>query len=180
MKRLGFAFIAFFVPLVLIGCGYTTRSVISAQYKTIYIPAFINKVDITRDSDSARKYKIYKPAIETDITRQVIDKFLFDGNLRPAKSENADLILRGELVEFRRDALRYNENEDVQEYRISLLVNISLWEARSGNSLWEEHNFTGDATYFTSGSLAKSEDTAINDAINDLARRIVERVVEQW
>jgi len=153
---------------------------ISDKYRTIYVTPFINKIDITKETDSAYKYKIYKPLLETDITRTVIDKFLFDGNLRPRDSGSADLVLKGELVEFRRDPLRYTDSDEVEEYRLNMVVNISLWDNGENKLLWEEKSFTGDTTYFTRGTSAKSEDTAINDAITDLARRIVERTVEQW
>ncbi len=118
--------------------------------------------------------------LETDITRSVINKFLFDGNVRPVAEDSADLILKGELVEFRRDPLRYTDNDEVEEYRINLIANLSLWDRKEDKLVWEEKNFTGDAIYFVSGSQAKSEELAINDALDDLSRRIVERVVEQW
>ncbi len=162
------------------GCGYTTRSMISNKYTTIYVAPFENKVDITKDIDAAGKYKIYRPMLETDITKSVVDKFLFDGNLKPTREESADLILKGELLEFRRDPLRYTDSDEVEEYRINLIVNLSLWDRKENKLLWEEKNFIGDTTYFTTGSTAKSEETANSDAIKDLSRRIVERVVEQW
>jgi len=165
------------------GCGYTTRSMISDKYRTIYITPFINKIDITRESDAGYKYRIYRPMLESDVTKRVTNKFLFDGNLRPVKSQEADLILKGELVEFRRDPLRYTDNDDVEEYRINILVNISMWDREADTLLWEENNFTGDYTYFTVYATAgtpKSEDLAVSEALDDLARRIVERAVEQW
>lgn len=169
-----------YMPYAIFGCGYTTRSMISDKFRTIYITPFINKVDITQETDAASKYKIYKAGLETDITKLVINKFLFDGNVKPIKSESADLVLKAELIEFRRDPLRYTESDEVEEYRINLVVNIGLWDNKENKLIWEEKGFTGDTAYFTRGSAAKSEDTAVNDAISDLARRIVERVVEQW
>ncbi len=162
------------------GCGYTTRSAIATKYRTIYITPFVNKIDITREADVGSKYRIYRPQLETDITNAVVNKFLFDGNLKPVKSESADVTLKGELIEFRKDPLRYDENENVTEYRVNIVVNISLWDNREGKLLWEEKGFTGDTSYFTSGTQAKSEPQAINDGIADLARRIVERAVEEW
>ena len=166
--------------LWLAACGYTTRSMVSNKFKTIYITQFANKVDITQETYSANKYRIYRPMLETDITRAVIDKFLFDGNLKPVKSESADLVVKGELMEFRRDPLRYTDSDEVEEYRINLVVNIGLWDNKENKLIWQENNFTGDTTYFVTGQAAKSETTALNYAISDLARRIVERVVEQW
>jgi len=169
-----------FAP-VFSGCGYTTRSMISNKFKTIYITPFINKIDITTEANTENKYKLYRPRLETDITRAVSNKYLFDGNLKPVKAETADLTLKGELMEFRKDPLRYDENDEVEEYRISIRVNLSLWDNRENKLVWEEKNFTGDTTYFTAGHIAaKSEETAINDAIVDLARRVVERTVEEW
>ena len=166
--------------IALNGCGYTTRSMISDKFRTIYIVPFVNKIDITSDADTANKYKIYRPMIETEITRSVMERFLFDGNLKPTKEGDADLTLKGEVVEFRKDPLRYTDSDTVEEYRINLVVNISLWDNKENKLAWEEKGFTGDTTYFTTGSSAKSEDTALNDALTDLARRIVERAVEQW
>lgn len=167
-----------------LGCGYTTRSMISSEFRTIYVVPFMNKIDITQEMDVASKYRIYRPMLESDITRYVINKFLFDGNLKPVKQESADLILKGEVIEFRRDPLRYNDNDEVTEYRINLVVNIILWNRKEDKLVWEEKGFTGDTTYFTSFAsgdvIRKSEGTAITDALDDLARRIVERTVEQW
>jgi hypothetical protein len=165
------------------GCGYTARSMISNKFKTIYVVPFVNKIDITRESSVAAKYRLYKPMLETDVTKAVTNKFLFDGNLRPTREEFADLILRGEVAEFRRDPLRYTDNDEVEEYRINIIVNLKLWDRKKDKLVWEENNFRGDYTYFTSYSTAgtpKTDDAAVVDAINDLARRIVERTVEQW
>lgn len=180
LKRFLFLLAICHMPYAIMGCGYTTRSMISGKFKTIYVRPFINKIDITYDTDAASKYKIYKAGLETDITRTVVDKYLFDGNLRPIKLESADLILKGELIEFRRDPLRYTESDEVEEYRLNLVVNIELWDPGENKLVWQENGFTGDTTYFTSGINAKSEATAINDALSDLARRVVERTVEQW
>jgi outer membrane lipopolysaccharide assembly protein LptE/RlpB len=166
--------------LMLSGCGYTTRSLISEKYKTINIAPFVNKIELTLESDSNNKYKVYRPMLETEVTRAVINKFLSDGNVKPVVEDMSDLDLKGELVEFRRDPLRYTSNDEVEEYRINIAVNLRLWDRKNDKLSWEENNFTGSATYFVTGAQAKSEEAAVQDAIKDLSRRIVERVVEQW
>lgn len=174
---------------ILAGCGYTTRSMIYGKYKTIYIAPFLNKVDITQEAYTANKYRIYRPMLETDITRKVINKYLFDGNLKPVKEGQADLVLKGELIEYRKDPLTYTSSgEDVTEYRINIYVDLSLWDTGENKLLWQENNFNGNYSYFVSTStinpgnnvIVVSESTAVNNAIEDLARRIVERTVEQW
>jgi hypothetical protein len=181
MKTIKWAMFFFCLfSLALSGCGYTTRSLIAGKYKTIHITPFVNKIELTLESNSNNKYKVYRPMLETEVTRAVINKFLYDGNVKPVAEDIADLALKGELVEFRRDPLRYTTSDDVEEYRINVVVNMSLWDKKNEKLVWEEKNFSGNATYFVTGSQAKSEEQAVQEAIKDLSRRIVERVVEQW
>lgn len=170
----------YWLLVILTGCGYTTRSMISSRFKTIYITPFVNKIDITEETDVASKYKIHRPLLDSDVTKAVINKFLFDGNLKPVKAQNADLTLKGEVIEIRKDPLRYDDNDEVSEYRVNIVVNISLWDNREDKMLWSENSFAGDNTYFTSGASATSEAASIGNAIADLARRVVERTVEEW
>lgn len=167
---------------LLVGCGYTTRSFVNPNIKTIYIKPFVNKIDITSELSENRRYKAYFPLLEVKISRAVVDRFIFDGNLRIGKPETADVILEGELIDYVRDPLRYedSDNETVEEYRVSLVVNITLLDRGENKVLWEENSFIGDSTYFVSGASAKSEDSVLNDAVVDLARRIVERTIEDW
>lgn len=180
------AAIGFLLAGILAGCGYTTRSMLYGNYNTIYVAPFLNKVDITDETFSANKYRIYRPMLETEITKKVINRYLFDGNLRPVKEKEADLVLKGELVEYRKDPLSYTQDtENVTEYRINVYVNLSLWDTKENKLLWQESNFNGNYSYFTaenpnSASIKVPEATAVNNAIDDLARRIVERTVEQW
>jgi len=186
MKKRLFLFFAltttcYLLTTVLSGCGYTTRSMVaSSKYRTIHISPFLNKVNITNQTDAANKYRIYRPMIETDITRAISNRYLFDGNLRPVEEANANLVLKGEVLDFRKDALRYDNSDNVSEYRINLVINISLWDRAENKLLWQENNFTGDTTYFATGPQAITESAAVTNALTDLSRRVVERTVEQW
>lgn len=162
------------------GCGYTTRSMIDPNVKTIYVKPFENKIDFGAQDGVYSKLRTYYPQLETNITSAVVDRFLFDGNLKIVKEEDTDVILKGELVEYRREVLRYEEDKDIEEYRLNIVVNISLWNRKENRLLWQENNFTGETTYFISGSKAKSESAAIKDGITDLASRIVARAIENW
>ena len=167
--------------MFLAGCGYTTHSLAPSLegMSSIYIASFPNNVDFS-DEQLGRNKSLYVPLMEVQITNQVIDRFLFDGNLKIAKEGVADLILEGALLNYRRDSLRYDEDEGTEEYRIRIIVSLKLLNARTGDIVWEEGRFVGDATYFTEGPDAKSENTAIDEAIKDLAKRIVDRTIEDW
>jgi len=162
------------------GCGYTTHSLLPSDFKSIRVENFKNDIKITAEQSDQRMYVGYRPGMEIELTKVVIDKFLLDGNLKIAAESDANIILKGTLTDFKRDALRYDANNNVEEYRIKLVVNTTLENVKTGALIWKENSFAGETTYRTSGSLAKSEAAAVSDAIADLARRIVERTVEAW
>jgi PBP1b-binding outer membrane lipoprotein LpoB len=168
------------LALAVSGCGYTTRSLLPSNYKTIYVDNFKNAIKITEEQSNERMYRGYKPGMEITLTKAVIDKYLMDGNLRIASPQQADLILEADLIDFNRSGIRYDANDNVEEYRIKLVVNMELSESKTGKVVWTEKGFAGETTYRTSGSLALSETAAIDAAIADIARRIVERTVEAW
>jgi len=164
--------------MMISGCGYTTRSTLPKNIKTIHIASFKNKIDYTSDAGGGRN--IYLPLLEVDVRNAVIDRFLFDGNLKVVEEGRADFILRGNLKRYERTVLRYTDDDDVQEYRVHVTVSLELWTPQTDEPDWTESDFVGEATYFVSGPQAISEETAIKNAITDLARRIVERTIENW
>jgi len=175
MKRAILSFL-FLTIVSLTGCGYTTGSVISSRFQTIYVEPFENKIDYMNQDER----KIYIPQIETKVRDAVIDRYLFDGNLKIAEQGDSDLVLKGKVVSFDRGDLRLTSSEDVKEYRLTVVVALTLWDPVNEKIVWEEPAFAGDTTYFTTGPQAKSESQAIQDAINDVARRVVDRTVQDW
>ena len=166
--------------LLAVGCGYTTRPGLASHLRTIYIQPFTNQIDLTELRTRDNRFPVYRHRMEVDLTNEVISRYQFTGLLRPASPERADARLEGELVAFRRDALRYDASRQVEEWRLSLVVNLRFYDQTIDQLLWEEPSFIGDATYFVSGPDAESEASALDRAITDLARRIVERSVESW
>lgn len=166
--------------LLLGGCGYTTKSLLRPDIKTICVENFVNRIPVTNETSDARMYIGYRPRLEYDITKALVDRYLFDGNLRIVDRKDADLILTGELVDFRKEPLRYDSNDNVEEYRLRLVTNLEMTDAKNNKLMWKEKGFAGESTYRTGGSLAKSESYAVDDAKEDLARRIVEKTVEGW
>ncbi len=162
--------------LSIAGCGYTTGSLLPPKYKKIAVQPFQNKVSFTDENIQG----VYVPVLETNVRSAIIDRFLFDGNLHIADPDKADLILNGNLLAIAQDDLRQDVNQNVQEYRIRIIVSLSLTDTATGKVLWTEPSFTGETTYFLTGSQAESQSAAIDAALTDLATRVVERTVENW
>ena len=167
--------------LVAAGCGYTTRPGLASHLRTIYVKPFVNKIDLSQLSSGYDRFPVYRHAMEVELTKEVINRFQFTGLLRPTRAEEADCRLEGELVEYRRDPLRYTNDKQVEEWRLNLVVNLRFYDrTQPGEPVWEEERYTGDTTYVAVGAGAESETTALTRATQDLARRIVERTVENW
>jgi len=176
MRKLSLVVLAL---LVIAGCGYSTKSLLPPAIKTVYIESFKNAIQ-TQELEYAN-YRTYRPLLERDVTAKIIDKFIYDRSLEVVShAEEADLVLSGELVGYNRDPIRYTTAEDIEEYRLTIFVNMKLYDTAKDELWWEEFDFAGDITYFASGAQATTEATAIDAAIDNLARRIVERTVELW
>ena len=182
-KRFFFGFICLLSTvgcLLLSGCGYTTRPGLPSYLRTVYVKPFVNTIDLTQLTNDYQHFPVYRPGMESDVTNAVIRRFQFTGLMRIASPDKADSRLEGELVEFRRDALRYDASQNVEEWRLSVVVNVRFHDHHLNQLVWDESRLTGDATYFATGANAESEASALDRAVQDLARRVVERTVENW
>jgi len=169
-------FLCILLVLAIAGCGYTTGSLLPKNYRKIAIQPFQNKVGFTDENIQG----VYVPVLETNVRTAIIDRFLFDGNLHIADPDKADLVLNGDLISIEQDDLRQDVNQNVQEYRIRIIVSLSLTDTATGKVLWKEPSFTGETTYFLTGTQATTQGAAIDAALTDLATRVVERTVENW
>jgi len=179
MKKTSSLITFFFLLAAVSGCGYSVRTLSPylSSKDTIYVAPFENTVDYSSES---KQKNLYIPLMEVKITNEVTNRFIFDGNLKIDKEENADLVLKGKLLNYRRDVLRYDDNDDAEEYRISITVSLVLWDSATEEEVWVESGFIGDATYFLIGPNATSESSAIDEAVKDLSKRIVDRTIEDW
>jgi hypothetical protein len=161
------------------GCGYTAKVILPDNIKTVHVELFQNRIDITKEVSVKDKYEVYRPDFEVDLRDALVNRIFLEGHMKIADKKAADGILEGDIIQYRKDPLRY-QNEIVEEYRISLVCNIRLIDSDGQKILLEKKNITGDAVYFTRGNLQKTEAEALNDAMADLSRRIVDGIVENW
>ena len=159
-----------------LSCGYSTKSSLPSHIKTIHIENFANNIAFVKQGGR----ELYLPLLEVKVRNALVDRFLFDGNLKPIEADQADFILKGALINYDRQALRYTDNDEVQEYRILITVSLEMFNTIKNEVEWMETGFTGETTYFVTGSLVETEEVAVESAITDLARRIVERTIENW
>jgi len=179
MKLLRF-FIVMVLAAAVAGCGYTYKSMLPDKLDSIHVQNFVNKINPDKDVSSRRPTYSYWPGLETDVTRAVIDGFIFDRHLYIKSKKDAAMLLVGELVDFRQLPLSYDKGDSVVEYRVEVFVDLKLYDQLSGELMWTENRFMGWSSYNVSGPNAVSEGVGVKNAVKDLAQRVVERVVEAW
>ena len=170
-------FLCILLVLTIAGCGYTTGSLLPKNYRKIAIQPFVNKVN---NLEGEGGDVLYVPSLETKVRTSIIDRFLYDGNLHIADPDKADLVLSGDLIGVAQDMLRQDTNQNVQEYQIRIIVSLTLKDTATGKIIWQEPSFTGETTYFLSGTQQTTQSAAIDAALTDLATRVVERTIENW
>ena len=180
MKKNYFTRMLLVVALLgLSGCGYTTKSLLPENIRRVNVPPVKNGIDLSSEISDKTPFRVYRPGLEVELTNAIINRFIFDGELKVTSDDKADAQLVATLVDYRRDPLRYTEGEDIQEYRLNITVEASLIQKSDSKVLWHER-LTGDTTFFLSGPRSVSEDEASGKAVEDVARRVVERTVEYW
>ena len=157
----------------LAGCGYTQKMTLPSGIRTIHVETFQNKVTLGR-------FYAYEPGLEIKITNAVINRLQQDGNLKVVGREEADAALEGDLIAFDQEGTRFTGLERIEEYRLYVVVALRLKNVKSGQLIWEENNFSGDASYFLTDPRAVSRTFATDLAIERLAHSVVDRIVEDW
>lgn len=161
------------LPVLSSGCGYTQKSVLPQNIKTIYVETVKNKIPI-------ENVYAYVPGLEMMSTNAIIRRFQRDGNLRVVTRDKADAILQSDLISFDQEGVRFSSLEQVSEYRLFVVVAMRLVDAKTGRVIWEEPRFSGDSEYFVSSVKSVAREEAAQRAVNRLARNVVDRVVEDW
>ena len=122
----------------------------------------------------------YHPGLEMMISNAIVQRLNRDGNLKVVPREKADAILESELIAFDQEGLRFNTLERVTEYRLFAVMALKLRNMKTGQIIWEEPNFSGDAEYFVSDVRSIAREEAAQRVANRLARNVVDRIVEDW
>ena len=161
------------VAMALSGCGYIRKTVLPRNIKTIYVETVKNKLNMDN-------LYAYQQGLEMDITNAVIQRLHQDGTLKVVEQKKADAILKTDLVRLDQEGLRFNSLEGVSQYRLFIVVKLKLVEAKTGDIIWEETNFSGGTEYYVNTVTSIGEQKAAGDAVRSLAYNIVDRITEDW
>ena len=155
------------------GCGYTQRVVLPNNIRTIAVPTF-------EDQIPPKDRFAYRQGLEIELTNALRNRFIFDGNLKLVDEKDADAVLKGAIIGYQQEGVRFDTLESVEEYRLYLVVKFDLIDQRTGEIILKESNFSGQTEFFTSRNPTSTRTSAASSSVEDLARNIVNRIIEEW
>jgi hypothetical protein len=176
------------VPLILsallaAGCDQTVKRTLPSDVRTVAVAEFANKTT--------------EPLLSSVLHEELRMAFRMDGRVGIKDgNEGADGLLDGAVVEYTKQPARFDSNNVVQEYRLRVVVDLSLTDLRNNKVLWQEKGPASTAS--RGGSLRKmeryanfvvvpanglpveTEQDAQRRMLRDLAADITARVIEGW
>ncbi|MBM3319496.1 MAG: LptE family protein [Candidatus Eisenbacteria bacterium] len=155
--------------LATLACGYGLSARTNPHIRTIAVPLFQN--------DTLEK------GIEEKLTADIIDVLQENRALTLTNERNADSVLLGKIIEYQRTPSSYDQSENVQEYKVTIILAVDYEDRVKRRTLWSEPRLLGWSTYFvvpTPGHEAEEEEDAQARAIRKLAEDIKTRTVEGW
>lgn len=159
------------ISFIAIGCAHLPRPILPLHIKRINIPIFVNKT--------------LRYGLEEGLTEETINTFILDGRLTVV-DKDADGELRGEIISYSREALSYDDEGYVVEYRIWMRVSLLFYDLINNEVLWTDE-IDSSINYVPYGSslvgkgfIPEREEEAVDRLLKDLATRIVSRTLNGW
>lgn len=110
------------------------------------------------------------------MTDQVIDAFISDGTFKILPAEDAEALLIGVLVRYERKPHTYDQNDQVQEYKVEMDFDISLKNSSNDSDFWKER-MTQLGIYDVA---TETEEDAQQKVIALLIEAIINKSTRSW
>ncbi len=146
------------------GCGYTTKSLISRNVNSIYIPIFENDT--------------FRRGLEFDLTTALKDEIMTKTKLRIVQQEDADTILSGKIAKVTENMLSTNFADNLIESRVTIFVDIELVDRRTGRTLLAVDGLKNSAEFII--NRGENINSASQEGLKGLAEKIVFQLEEKW
>ncbi len=150
-----------FVFVLVSGCGYSQKSLISRKINSIYITTFENNT--------------FMRGIEFDIAKAVKDEIMSRTSLRIVQKDSADVIMTGEIGGSAQAALSQSR-DNIVESSVSISASVTLLDTRTGRSMGGGAG--GGASFIV--DRGENVQSATEEAIANLARSLVDNLEEEW
>jgi outer membrane lipopolysaccharide assembly protein LptE/RlpB len=119
--------IALVVLICLAGCGYTFpghSGTLPGGVERLYVPLVVNKTS--------------EPQLENKMSNRLSEVLPRNSKIILVDSpEEADGILKATVLSYSKGAISYDRNDDISEYRATIVMTAVLQQAGTEEVLWE-------------------------------------------
>ncbi len=120
-----------------------------------------------------------EPALSQEVSAAITEAVQGRLGLRPASENNADAVVRGEIVRYDPDIPLSFEagqgNVTVTRRRVQITVNVEIFDQREGKTIWQRSGLAVDGEYQPPQEV-NGRKVALDKLVND----IVEGAQSQW
>lgn len=165
MKFKSLLSLVFTLSIISIGCGpYSfSGSSIPSHIKSVAIPIFENETA--------------EFGIKEKVTDALIENFVSENILNISDSENADSIIRGTIKKITDSPFTFDENEIVQEYRVTIFLKL-VWHDQVRDIDLFDGNLKGWGVYPAESPEERNE--GIEKAIERLITEVTNQTLSGW
>lgn len=142
-------------------CGYTTRAMLPAYIKTIYIQPVNNQT--------------LRPQLGERLGDELTSAFSRSGRLRVSSDGSADLSLHIRISGYRRTAAVYDAERNVSEWSYEISFTGECLDQTRNTVLWEQSQAVREVV-----SVSVDEEEGISRAIVRAADEIVRNTLLAW
>ena len=153
------------VCVAAVSCGpYSfSGSSIPSHIKSVAIPIFENETA--------------EFGIKEKVTDALLENFISENILKISDKKNADSIIRGTIMKITDVPFTFDENEIVQEYRVTIYLNLVWHDQVKDNELFDG-KINGWGVY--PANSPEERDDGIEKAIERLITEITNKTLSGW
>ena len=173
MRRLGIrgGALAALGMLVCAGCGTYgfSSSLLPDHIKSISVPLPENRTN--------------RADLSTSLADSLTESFLSDQTLKVVGERDADSVVEAIVLEYRREPFTFDAGENVQTYRVEIVLEARYVDVRKNHVIWEKKRLSQWDTYnFASigGRAPESEEIGIGRVLAKLTDDIVNLTLQAW
>lgn len=145
-------------------CRYDVRVPLPSHVASVYIAPFQNRTQ--------------QEGLEGWVTDAVIQQFVTNGRIAVLpRREGADAEIAGEILEYRRIPISWDQTRQVVQYKVQILARVRFEDLVKGETLQDE-SVDGVTTYSLLSAPPETERDAIFRAADEFARDVITIVLE--
>lgn len=145
-------------------CGYSSKSLLRSNVRSIYVPIFDNNT--------------FRRGYEFDLTKAVRDQILLRTRLNIVDKDEADSILFGKITSVNENVLIENTRDNIVESRVSVGIEIRWVDRRTGRTIVERKNIRRQTEFIVGRNETLTSSS--NEAFVKVAQGIVDAMEEDW